>query len=135
MSATKFTRGPYKVMPQEKGVSYMRVRGTRLGCKYKIANCPFDAPECAGEAEANAHLIAAAPELYEALEAAERARREAEAAERLRLDAEHQAAEAKIREQQELERIAAELAEEAERKAKRDARYAARKSRKRGGRT
>jgi len=71
----------------------------------------------------------------EAVEAAERARREAEAAERRRIEEERLAVEAKQREQEEIERIAAELALEAERKAKRDARYAARKSRKRGGRT
>lgn len=68
----------------------------------------------------------------EAIEAAERAKREAEEVEHRRLEAERLAAEAKIREQQELERIALELTEEVERKAKRDARYAARKSRTRG---
>ncbi|KQZ82962.1 hypothetical protein ASD64_08505 [Mesorhizobium sp. Root157] len=64
-----------------------------------------------------------------AREAAERAAREAEA-ERARLVAEAKAAEeAKLRESEENERIARLLADEAERKAKRDARYAARKSR------
>jgi len=70
----------------------------------------------------------------EALEAAERARREAEEAERRKLEEERLAAEARARELAENERIAVDLATEAERKAKRDARYAARKSRKRGGR-
>lgn len=64
-----------------------------------------------------------------AREAAEKAAREA-AEEAARLEAEIQAAaDAKIREAEENERIARVLADEAERKAKRDARYAARKSR------
>ncbi|KQZ15433.1 hypothetical protein ASD44_16230 [Mesorhizobium sp. Root554] len=64
-----------------------------------------------------------------AREAAEKAAREA-AEEAARLEAEIQAAaDAKIREAEENERIARLLADEAERKAKRDARYAARKSR------
>lgn len=64
-----------------------------------------------------------------AREAAEKAAREA-AEEAARLEAEAKAAaEAKIREAEENERIARVLADEAERKAKRDARYAARKSR------
>lgn len=64
-----------------------------------------------------------------AREAAERAAREA-AAEQARLEAEAKAAEeSKLRESEENERIARLLADEAERKAKRDARYAARKAR------
>ncbi|MCG7507578.1 DUF6481 family protein [Mesorhizobium retamae] len=64
-----------------------------------------------------------------ALEAAEKAAREA-AAEAARLEAEAKAREeAAIREAEENERIARLLADEAERKAKRDARYAARKQR------
>lgn len=64
-----------------------------------------------------------------AREAAEKAAREA-AEEAARLEAEIQAAaDAKIHEAEENERIARVLADEAERKAKRDARYAARKSR------
>lgn len=64
-----------------------------------------------------------------AREAAERAERAA-AAEAARLAAEEAAqAEAKRREHEETERIARLLADEAERKAKRDARYAARKAR------
>lgn len=64
-----------------------------------------------------------------AREAAERAAREA-AEEAARLEAEERArAEAKIKEVEENERIARLLADEAERKAKRDARYAARKAR------
>ncbi|TIS52705.1 MAG: hypothetical protein E5W93_16595 [Mesorhizobium sp.] len=64
-----------------------------------------------------------------AREAAEKAEREA-AAEAARIAAEEvAAAEAKIREAEENERISRLLADEAERKAKRDARYAARKAR------
>jgi hypothetical protein len=64
-----------------------------------------------------------------AREAVEKAEREA-AAESARLAAEEAAqAEAKIKEAEENERIARLLADEAERKAKRDARYAARKQR------
>jgi hypothetical protein len=64
-----------------------------------------------------------------AREAAERATREA-AAEKARLEAEAKAAEeSKLRETEENERIARLLSDEAERKAKRDARYAARKAR------
>ncbi len=64
-----------------------------------------------------------------AREAAERAAREA-AAEAARREAEAKAAEeARLRDAEENERIARLLADEAERKAKRDARYAARKAR------
>ncbi|BAV49298.1 hypothetical protein MesoLj113a_06050 [Mesorhizobium sp. 113-1-2] len=64
-----------------------------------------------------------------AREAVEKAEREA-AAEAARIAAEEAAlAEAKIKEAEETERIARLLADEAERKAKRDARYAARKQR------
>ncbi|RJG42914.1 MULTISPECIES: DUF6481 family protein [unclassified Mesorhizobium] len=67
-----------------------------------------------------------------AREAIEKAEREA-AAEAARIAAEEAAAaEAKIREAEETDRITRLLADEAERKAKRDARYAARKAR--GGR-
>jgi hypothetical protein len=64
-----------------------------------------------------------------AREAVEKADREA-AAEAARIAAEEAAqADAKVRESEENERIARFLADEAERKAKRDARYAARKQR------
>ena len=64
-----------------------------------------------------------------AREAAEKAERDA-AAEAARIAAEEAAAaEAKIRDAEENERISRLLADEAERKAKRDARYAARKAR------
>jgi hypothetical protein len=65
-----FTRGPWAVLPEEAEKLYIRVRGTRLGERFKIANAPFPiANEIEKqEALANARLIAAAPELYEALE-------------------------------------------------------------------
>ncbi len=64
-----------------------------------------------------------------AREAAEKAAREAAAAEARRIAEEAAAAEAKAKEAEENDRIARVLSDEAERKAKRDARYAARKAR------
>ena len=61
-------------MPEEVDRPYIRVRGTELGSRYKVANVPtpvydgVDARE-ARETRANARLIAAAPELLEALRA------------------------------------------------------------------
>jgi hypothetical protein len=68
----KHTRGPWQVLPPEEGVGYLRVRGTHFGLRYKIANVHDEKPSCLpdGEAQANAELIAAAPELLEALEKA-----------------------------------------------------------------
>jgi hypothetical protein len=70
--ARKFTRGPWTVLPEEAEKLYIRVRGTRLGERFKIANAPFPIADESEkqEAVANAHLIAAAPELYDALEEA-----------------------------------------------------------------
>jgi len=68
----KHTKGPWQVLPPEEGVDYLRVRGTHFGLRYKIANVHDEQPSCLpdGEAQANATLIAAAPELLEALEEA-----------------------------------------------------------------
>lgn len=68
-----FTKGPWEVKPEEFNRPYIRIRGTALGGKYKIANVLGLSKdgELYGDDEetrANAHLIAAAPELYEALE-------------------------------------------------------------------
>lgn len=67
----KHTQGPWRVLPDE-GEPYLRIRGTRPGTKFKIANVmngKFDKihPQEDEENKANARLIAAAPELYDAL--------------------------------------------------------------------
>lgn len=106
--------------------------------RFKAKPAADDPAVLAKQAERKAILAARAVREAEKLkqkqerlarEAAEKAAREA-AEEAARLEAEIQAAaDAKIREAEENERIARVLADEAERKAKRDARYAARKSR------
>ena len=61
------------MLPEEVDRPYIRVRGTALGGRYKVANVPtpvydgVDARE-ARETRANARLIAAAPELLDALQ-------------------------------------------------------------------
>lgn len=72
--STKHTPGPWASLPEECGKDYIRIRGTNLGLRYKIAN--VITPVYAGatdreleETRANARLIAAAPKLEEALEA------------------------------------------------------------------
>lgn len=72
----KFTKGPWAILPQEKDKEYLRVRGSILGGRYKIANvidlkfhhdgggwCELERIESA----ANANLIARSPSLYHAL--------------------------------------------------------------------
>jgi hypothetical protein len=71
MSA-KHTAGPWKALPEECHRAYIRIRGTRLGGRYKVANVLApdykDAHERdAEETRANARLIAAAPDLLELL--------------------------------------------------------------------
>lgn len=71
MSA-KHTRGPWEIKPEEFDRNYDRIRGGRLGCRYKIANVclpEFQNPDSQEieESRANARLIAAAPDLLEAL--------------------------------------------------------------------
>lgn len=68
----KHTQGNWSVLPEECDKSYIRIRGTRLGGRYKIANVitpTYDGVDKreAEETRANARLIAAAPELLEAL--------------------------------------------------------------------
>jgi len=69
MSVPQFTPGPWVALPPEEGSLYARIRGTRLGGKFKIANALMAADQTLEENEAiaNARLIAAAPDLYEAL--------------------------------------------------------------------
>lgn len=68
----KHTSAPWEMKPEEVDKSYIRIRGTHLGGRFKIANVftpVYDGvPEReAEETRANAQLIAAAPELLEAL--------------------------------------------------------------------
>jgi hypothetical protein len=68
----KHTPGPWAALPEEADKPYLRIRGTRLGGRYKIANviepCYEGARQIeAEESRANARLIAAAPDLLEAL--------------------------------------------------------------------
>ena len=75
---TKFTKGEWSVSELEDNVDYIRVRGTVPGARFKIANV-IDVNhhlECnthvyakeKQQAIANAHLIAAAPDMYKELE-------------------------------------------------------------------
>lgn len=73
VSAAKYTPSPWATKPEECDRSYIRIRGTRPGSRYKVANVltPIYEGVSAKEAEetrANALLIAAAPELLEALD-------------------------------------------------------------------
>lgn len=68
----KYTPGPWTILPEEGDKDYIRIRGTRLGSRYKIAN--VIAPTYLGiyhhnarETRANTRLIAASPELFEML--------------------------------------------------------------------
>jgi len=64
-----YTKGPWAVLPEESDKPYIRIRGTLLGRRFKVAN--VCAPEWdIDESRANARLIAAAPELAEALKEA-----------------------------------------------------------------
>jgi uncharacterized NAD-dependent epimerase/dehydratase family protein len=70
---TKHTPGPWIALPEEGDKPYVRIRGTRLGRRYKIANvmnAGYDNPpeREAEETRANARLIEASPDLLEALQ-------------------------------------------------------------------
>ncbi len=69
---TKHTPGPWVCLPKEADKDYIRVRGTCLGGRYKVANVPTPTYEGVHEREVqetrcNALIISAAPELLEAL--------------------------------------------------------------------
>lgn len=71
---SKHTPGPWQTLAEEFDRPYIRVRGTQVGWRYKIANVLTPVYEGvhskeADETRANASLIAAAPDLLEALEA------------------------------------------------------------------
>lgn len=73
MNEFKGTPGPWEIKPEEVDRSYIRIRGTRLGGRFKVANVlspDYDGVHNreADETRANARLIAAAPELLEALQ-------------------------------------------------------------------
>ena len=72
---TQHTKGQWSILPEECDKPYIRIRGNRLGGRYKIANVVTPIYDGGGsqeaeETRANARLIAAAPELLEALQAA-----------------------------------------------------------------
>lgn len=72
MSTHKHTPGPWRCLPEEVDKDYIRVRGTRSGGRYKVANVLTPTymgatPGDANETRANARLIAAAPTLLAAL--------------------------------------------------------------------
>lgn len=61
--ASRHTLGPWQLLPAEPGVPYLRVRGVRLGGKYKIANVYTEYQFEAGQDHAIAKLISLAPTL------------------------------------------------------------------------
>lgn len=72
----KYSHGPWEVKPEEAHRDYIRIRGTTPGGIYKIANVHAPTLEGNGkwvngeieERRANARLVAAAPETFEAME-------------------------------------------------------------------
>lgn len=73
MNEFKGTPGPWEIKPEEVDRPYIRIRGTRLGGRFKVANVlspDYDGVHHreADETRANARLIAAAPELLKALQ-------------------------------------------------------------------
>lgn len=76
MTQFKGTPGPWEIKPEEVDRPYIRIRGTQLGGRFKVANVlspHYDGVHHreANETRANARLIAAAPELLEALQRCE----------------------------------------------------------------
>jgi len=70
----KHTPGKWVIMPEEVGRDYIRIRGSALGKKYKIANVLHAGDifnnlyeKETEEVRANARLIAAAPDMLDVL--------------------------------------------------------------------
>ena len=72
--SNKHTPGPWEVLQEESDKDYLRIRGSRLGERYKIANVhdrqfkyvnEFVRQLDHAESIANARLIAAAPDLLD----------------------------------------------------------------------
>ncbi|WYC18348.1 hypothetical protein [Citrobacter phage vB_CfrS_K1M] len=73
MKEFKGTLGPWQALPEEVDKPYIRIRGTRIGGRFKIANILTPVYENVHEREAdetrcNAQLIAASPDLLAALQ-------------------------------------------------------------------
>lgn len=92
MSEARHTPGPWTALPEELDRDYIRIRGTVLGGRYKIANVLHPSGRNlskelrkreAEETRANVRLIAAAPKLLEACEAYYYGRVETSEAERM----------------------------------------------------
>lgn len=69
----KHTQGPWAYLPEECDKPYIRIRGTMLGGRYKIANVITPFYEGVHEREAketrcNARLIAESPVMFDLLE-------------------------------------------------------------------
>lgn len=67
-----YSKGPWEIKPEEVDKPYIRIRGTRLGGRFKIANVLTPIYENFPQLELdevrhNARLIAAAPEMFELL--------------------------------------------------------------------
>lgn len=67
-----YSKGPWEIKPEEVDKPYIRIRGTRLGGRFKIANVLLPIyedvhPREADETRHNARLIAASPEMFELL--------------------------------------------------------------------
>ena len=74
--STEHTPGPWAMLSEETDKPYIRIRGTKLGDRYKIANVLTPVYDGSLEREteetrANARLIEAAPDLLEALKLCE----------------------------------------------------------------
>jgi hypothetical protein len=67
MSKLKHTPGPWEIKDIENDANYIRIRGKKLGFRYKIANVIAEFSNEIDESKANARLIAAAPDILEIL--------------------------------------------------------------------